>query len=98
MIFQAFLNLFTSYFLNGEFVNLELVFCPYLLGATTWDFFCTIFLFVSSIGGHLCTLFLVFSSTSGFFNIFRLMLLAPIFHSTKLIFLDVDLETIATSS
>jgi hypothetical protein len=89
---------FTCYLLKGAFVSSELVLCPRFLRSITWDFFCIIFLFMSSIGGHLYTLLLFFSFTCGFFNIFRQMLLAPLLRRTKLIFLDVVSKIITISS
>ncbi len=94
MIFQAFLNSFTCYLLNGAFFSLEYAFCPCFLWFATFDFFYIVFFFVSSMSGRFCTLFLVYLSTCGFFNIFQLMLPTPISCNIKLILLDTAFETI----
>ncbi len=78
----------------GHLLVLRLLSIPFFLGATIWDLFCTILLFVPSTSGHFYTLVLVFSSPCEFFNIFPLMLLAPISCSIKFIFLGVISETI----
>ncbi len=89
---------FSRYLLNGAFVGFKFTFCPPFLGAATWDFFCTTLLFVFSTSGHLCTLLLVFSSQDGFFNIFPLMLPAPISYNMKFVLLEISFEIIIVSS
>jgi len=95
MMFQAFMNLF--YMLSPQ--HGICWFRVYFLSLFSWGCYLgfllyNFFFLVSFISEHFYTLILVFLYTCEFFNIFWLMLPAPICCSTKFIFLDAAFETI----
>ncbi len=98
MIFQVFLNLFYMLFPQWDICWFGINFLSTFSWGHYLGFLLYSFFFMSFACGCFYTLFLVCLFTCGFFNIFQLMLLAPIPYNTKLIILDIAFEIITMLS